>query len=112
MAVYKAVTNGLVDPYTCISFISWPLIHRGGRKWTNAHRRPLNRRGVRERSGVGGARHHNFAIECEREATLASGEENEVEMKTGEGESICDFVGKNGDDSGDGFLRSILVVKQ
>ncbi|KAG5606363.1 hypothetical protein H5410_027855 [Solanum commersonii] len=32
-------------------------------------------------------------------------------MKTGEGESICDFAGKNGDDSGDGFLRSILVVK-
>ncbi|KAG5608339.1 hypothetical protein H5410_019620 [Solanum commersonii] len=30
------------------------------------------------------------------------------EMKTGEGESICDFTGKNGDDAGDGFL---LVVK-
>ncbi|KAG5623119.1 hypothetical protein H5410_008337 [Solanum commersonii] len=28
--------------------------------------------------------------------------------KTGEGESICDFAGKNGDDAGDGFL---LVVK-
>ena len=26
-----------------------------------------------------------------------------------EGESICDFAGKNGDDAGDGFL---LVVKQ
>jgi len=30
----------------------------------------------------------------------------------GEGESICDFAGKNGDDSGDGFLRSNLVVKE
>jgi len=29
-------------------------------------------------------------------------------MKMGEGESICDFAGKNGDDAGDGFL---LVVK-
>ncbi|KAG5609373.1 hypothetical protein H5410_020654 [Solanum commersonii] len=27
---------------------------------------------------TGGARHHCFAVECEREATLASGEENEV----------------------------------
>ncbi|KAH0682630.1 hypothetical protein KY290_021212 [Solanum tuberosum] len=31
-----------------------------------------------------------------------------AEMKMGEGESICDFAGKNGDDAGDGFL---LVVK-
>ncbi|KAG5601593.1 hypothetical protein H5410_032963 [Solanum commersonii] len=31
-----------------------------------------------ETSGAGGARHHCFAVECEREATLASGEENEV----------------------------------
>ncbi|KAG5570502.1 hypothetical protein H5410_060268 [Solanum commersonii] len=56
---------------------SWQLIHRGGRKWTTRWR-PLNRNGVRERSGAGGARHHCFAVECEREATLASGEENEV----------------------------------
>ncbi|KAG5615001.1 hypothetical protein H5410_014825 [Solanum commersonii] len=54
------------------------MIHRRGRKRTSARRRPLNHSGVRERSGAGGARHHCFAVECEREATLASGEENEV----------------------------------
>ncbi|KAG5605632.1 hypothetical protein H5410_027124 [Solanum commersonii] len=92
-------------------------IHCGGRKRTSARRRPLNRSGVRERSSVGGACHHCFAVECERETTLASGEENRggsgcghggEEMKMGEGESICDFAGKNDDDSGDGFLRSNL----
>uniref|UniRef100_M1DAT0 Uncharacterized protein n=1 Tax=Solanum tuberosum TaxID=4113 RepID=M1DAT0_SOLTU len=65
---------------------------------TAANRRPVRSSGVRE-----------------REAALVSGEENEVgegarswrrrEMETGEGESICDFVGKNGNDGDDGFSR-------
>ncbi|KAG5579646.1 hypothetical protein H5410_050273, partial [Solanum commersonii] len=79
---------------------SWPLIHRGGRKRTNACRRPLNRSRVRERSVAGGAHHHRFTVELEEE------------MKTSEGESICDFTCKNGNYDSDGFLRSILVVKQ
>ncbi|WMV53595.1 hypothetical protein MTR67_046980 [Solanum verrucosum] len=49
-----------------------------GRKRTSARRRPPNCSGVRERSGAGGARHNCFAVECEREVTLACGEENEV----------------------------------
>ncbi|KAG5601594.1 hypothetical protein H5410_032964 [Solanum commersonii] len=57
-------------------FRSWRLIHRGGRKQTSARRRPLNLSGVRETSDAGGASHHCFAVEYEREATLASGEEN------------------------------------
>ncbi|KAG5595097.1 hypothetical protein H5410_036329 [Solanum commersonii] len=60
-------------------------------------------------------------MECEREAALVSGEENEMgegarswrrrgfsarsigAMKTSESKSICDFAGKSGDNGDDGF---------
>uniref|UniRef100_M1AET2 Pentatricopeptide repeat-containing protein n=1 Tax=Solanum tuberosum TaxID=4113 RepID=M1AET2_SOLTU len=41
-----------------------------GFRWEKADQRSLKT--------TGGARHHCFAVECEREATLASGEENKV----------------------------------
>uniref|UniRef100_M1DDE8 Uncharacterized protein n=1 Tax=Solanum tuberosum TaxID=4113 RepID=M1DDE8_SOLTU len=73
----------------------------------------LNHSGVRERSGVGGPRWRPLFHSGvrEREATLVNVEKNKVGegarswQRRGEGESICDFTGKSGDDGGDGFFH-------
>ncbi|KAG5607328.1 hypothetical protein H5410_028820 [Solanum commersonii] len=58
-----------------VRMLSWQLIHHGGRSGT---RLMETSEWWRERSGDGGACRRLFMIECEKEATLASGEENEV----------------------------------